>query len=142
MTSTGTRLGYSRLLALLFGHLPTTSREYPADSGRWSDAILRLRDKYEEQYPGLFEALTFSKKPGRLPYSREVSKFLMRLQAGTVVQVMNPGFARLMIRPEAQKEMLSHHASKVDAETLAIIKDLASELERDKALVIPESSST
>ncbi len=139
MTTTGTRLGYSRFLALLFGHLPTT-REYTADSGRWSDAILRLRDKHEEQYPGLFEALTFSRKPGRLPYSREVSRFLIRLQAGTVVGVMNPGFARLVIRPEAQKEMLDHHASKVDAEILSIVKDLASELERDEVVIIPESS--
>lgn len=137
------RLGASRALALLFGCL-STERPYIADSGQWSESLLRLRDKYADQegYNLILGDLTFSKKPGRRPYSPEVSKFLIRLQAGDVVQVLNPAYITLEFRANSQKKMFDHHASKVDKDALTIIQELAKELENDTQLTVPRSDKS
>ncbi|PIP23959.1 MAG: hypothetical protein COX90_00175 [Candidatus Nealsonbacteria bacterium CG_4_10_14_0_2_um_filter_38_17] len=132
------RIGAKRLLALLFGRLPV-DKDYTTKSGEWSEALLQLRDRHEE-YEDLFEGLTFSRRPGRRPYSREVSKFLLRLQAGTVVQVINPGVTRLRIRSEVQKELYEHHARRVDEDTLSIVDQLATELAKNSILAVPSAS--
>ena len=134
MTTTGggVKMGARRLLALLFAQLPT-NREYTTDAGKWSEALLRLRERHKE-YEDLLEELTFSRRPGRRAYSGEVSKFLMRLQAGGVAQLVNPGIVRLQIRPELQREMYEHHARKVDEHMLSITNQLAAELAKDSSL--------
>lgn len=136
-TSMSAKMGARRFLALLFGQLPI-EQEYTANSGEWSEALLQLRDRHEE-YENLFEGLTFSRKPGRRPYSHEVSKFLLRLQSGTVVQVTNPGRVRLRIRPEVQKEMYEYHARRVDEDTLSIVGQLAAELTMNSILAVPSA---
>jgi len=128
------RIGAVRFLALLFGQLPT-DREYTADSDKWSSALLRLRDRHVE-LEDLFDELTFSKKPGCKPYSPEVSKFLIRLRAGTVVQVVNSGLVRLQISSEIQKEMYEFHAKKVDSGILPIVRQLADELAKDNDVIV------
>lgn len=127
------RLRHTTSLPLLFSFLPD-ERQYSADSGRWAEAIMRLRDRYKEQYPGFFEEIQFAEKPGSRPYSPEVSEILTELQWGSVLQVINPSFARLSIRKPAQEELRDELISMVDDEVRSAANKLAAELAKDEAL--------
>ena len=127
------RISNARLLPLLFSFLPST-QDYSADSGRWSEALLRLRNEHEHDYPGLFDDVGFSVKPGRRPYSPEVSRFLTELQLGAVVEVMNPGYAKLRFKDEAQQAIRQHHVSRVGDRVRKVIEKLARELSQYEEL--------
>lgn len=120
------RVGYLRFLSLLLSYLPADT--YTADSGRWAQALLWLRSKYEDTYPDFFTDMGFDARPGAQPYSREVSEFLTSIQQGAIVEVMNPGYARLQIRPEAQEMLRTEHEKRVPPELATIIRSLAEDL--------------
>jgi len=121
------RVGYLRFLSLLLSYLPA-HLTYTADSGRWAKALLWLRSKYEDTYPDFFADMGFDDRPGAQPYSRDVSECLTRNQQGAVVEVMNPGYARLQIRREAQETLRKEHEKRVPPELAAIIRSLAEDL--------------
>lgn len=119
-------IGPYRLLFLLFAHLPT-DREYPSDHGRWTEAIWNLRERHESEHPELFAELTFSRKPGCRPYSRQVSVALLTAR-GTLFEVRIGSVVRYVVQPDSQTQTREHHEARVSPEILLVIAQLAREM--------------
>ena len=101
------------LLSLILVHLDHDEL-YSADAGRWAQVLSNLREQFGKAQPHLFRQVSVRTRAGARPYSRDVSEFLTWLQVGSVVEVGNPSYAALRIRPEAQAQLSEHHESRED----------------------------
>ena len=129
------RANYLDALLLLFSYLPT-ELHYTADSGRWSRAVMWLRDRYEDRYPHLFDDLSFSVQPGLYPYSKQVGEFLTLIQFGELVEVRNPGYALLHVMSEAQPKVRHRIQEQIGPELPVLAKRMAEELLADQRATI------
>jgi hypothetical protein len=105
VATAGPRLSGVKALAALFATMDP-GRAYVADAGEWAEALLKLRDECDDRCTPFFESIDFVQSPGSKPYSRQVSQFLTYMQMGGVVEVPNPSYAILRIKPDAQRDML------------------------------------
>jgi hypothetical protein len=104
------RVTYIDFLELLLANLPGS--HYSADSASWSEAIKVLRDRYENDYPELFEDFVIFERPPLKPHSDQVSHFLTVEQEADVIEVLNPGYERLRVSRE-KKDILNKRNEKL-----------------------------
>ena len=128
-------IGPYRLLSLLFASLPS-DREYPSDHGRWTEAVWNLFQRHEKEHPELFVELTFSRKPGCHPYSRQVSVALISGR-GDLFEVRIGPTTPYVILPEAQAQKREHNEARVSPTILPLIAQLAREMSEDPVLQLP-----
>lgn len=122
----GERTGLNPLVALsaISSYLPT-DRLYTADSGRWTQSMLWLRDRYEESHPEILANLSFSYS-GR--YSREVSEFLTLAQFGTIFETRTVFNTKYRIREEAMAEIRTDLRKGLDQTQKDVIEGMADDL--------------
>lgn len=123
-----------RVLIEIISHLPT-DRFYTADSLKWTQSMLWLRDRYEESHPEILADLSFSYS-GR--YSREVSEFLTLAQFGAIFETRTVFNTKYRIREEAISDI--RWKREFDSETSGVVQQMAADLVEYKGdlLFIPD----
>ena len=117
---------YFNVLEALLAELPVG--DYSADVGEWTNAIARLRDSHEGDYPELFADIHFVLRPRSQAYSRQVSDFFVSQAFGGIKKVMNPAYERMKLDAESKQELSGRNRDSL-ARYHQVIKSMALELQ-------------
>lgn len=121
-------------LALLFSYMPP-EYDYSTNTGKWSEAIKWLRDKYDDQYPRLFDNMGFS-PTGPSFYSREVDQALTLAYFGELVETTERGSGSRMRFLEQVQENVRVGFKSISDGTKAIVREMALDLVATKGEII------
>lgn len=125
-------------LELLVSYLPSDGK-YTNNAGIWTQTVLTLRERHEQEHHELFEDFGIIVKPPALPYSREVSQWLTMLYfcvgaAGAPSSHKEEGLEYLKFPVGFQQEARKHPLQRVPQEIVALLQEFAKEVAREGLL--------